>query len=176
MTAVLWFSQFIIIFSVPSLSCFLMAIFSCHFDGHPRFSTFVIPKSFTSTGKVDVSIKYAIVTHLNKQRPDNVIITSVYFSCCSEALTCESPPEFLWTYLTSDLSSMSRRQQINAAAMEDSQLVLTHRLQFRLTGPCLLRGNNEWVRRSDYYKWLWLVLTMNGLLRHILQPPLIHLT
>lgn len=92
MTAVLWFSQFIIIFSVPSLSCFLMAIFSCHFDGHPQFSTFVIPNSFTSTSKVDVSIKYAIVTHLNKQRPDNVVITSVYFSCCSEALTCESPP------------------------------------------------------------------------------------
>lgn len=105
-----------------------------------------IHKSFISTSR-DVSIKCAIVTHLNKRCPDNVIITSVcFFLCCSGALTCESPV-FLWTCLTSDLSSMSRRQQMAAAAIEGSQLVLTHRLQFRLTGPCLLRGNNEWVRR-----------------------------
>lgn len=94
---------------------------------------------------------------------------SVLFSCCCGALTCESP-EFLWTYLTSDLPSMSHRQQIAAAAMEGFQLVLTHIFQFRLTGPCLLWGNNEWVRRSDYYKWLWLVLTINDLLRRILHP------
>lgn len=92
-----------------------------------------------------------------------------FFSCCSGALTCESP-QFLWTYLTSDLSSMCRRQQIAAAATEGSQSVLTHRPQFRLTGTCLLGGNNEWVRRSDYYKWFWLVLNVNDLLRHILRP------
>lgn len=161
------FSQFIVRFCIPSSSCFL-AIFSCHFDGHPRYLTFGIPTSFTSTSKADTSIKYAIVEHLNKRRPDNVIITSVYFW----GINMWKPPEFLWTYLTSDLSSMSGRQQINAAAMEGSQLVLTHRLQFRLTGPCLLRGNNEWVRRSDYYKWFWLVLTMNGWLNRILHLPL----
>lgn len=102
MTAVLWFSQFIIIFSLPSLSCFLMAIFSCHFDGHPQFSTFVIPNSFTSTSKVDVSIKYAIVTHLNKQRPDNVVITSVFLVLLWSINMWKPPPptpsscELIW--------------------------------------------------------------------------------
>ncbi|KAM8767883.1 uncharacterized protein AB9X84_006597 [Acanthopagrus schlegelii] len=37
------------------------------------------------------------------------------------------------------------RQQIAAAATEGSQSVLTHRPQFRLTGTCLLGGNNEAV-------------------------------
>lgn len=118
-----------------------------------------------------MSVKCEIVTAFNKQCPDNVIITSVFFLCCSEALTCESP-EFLWTYLTSDLLSMCRRQQIAAAGMEGPRLVLTHRLQFRLTETCLLRGNNGWVRISDYYKWFWLVFTINDLLRHILYPPI----
>lgn len=164
------FRKFIII-SPACKSRAPMSFFSCHFEGHPQFWTWGIPKSFTSASSVDMSIKRAIVAHLNKQRPDNVIITSlwVFFPCCSGALTCESP-QFLWTYLTSDLSSMCRRQQIAAAATEGSQLVLTHRPQFTLTGTCLLGGNNEWVRISDCYKWLWLVLNVNDLLRHILHP------
>ncbi|CAJ1083372.1 Hypothetical predicted protein [Xyrichtys novacula] len=35
------------------------------------------------------------------------------------------------------------QQQIAAAAMEGSQSVLTHRLQFRWTGTCLLGGDIE---------------------------------
>ena len=103
------------------------------------------------------------------QRYNHLTVFFFFFPCFSGALTCESP-QFLWTYLTSDLSSMCRRQQIAAAATEGSQSVLTHSPKFRLTGTCLLGGNNEWVRRSDYYKWLWLVLNVNDLLRHILHP------
>ncbi|CAK6949290.1 unnamed protein product [Scomber scombrus] len=36
-----------------------------------------------------------------------------------------------------------QKQQIASAGMEGSHLVLTHRLQFRLTWTCLLSGNNE---------------------------------
>lgn len=35
-------------------------------------------------------------------------------------------------------------------------------------GPRLLSANKEWVRRSDYYKCFWLVLSMNVLLRRAL--------
>lgn len=127
-----------------------------YLDGHLQFLTFGFSESFTSTIKISVSIKYAIVTFKQAVSWQRYNHPCVFFLCCAETLTCERP-EFLWTCLTSDLYTMSRRQQISAAAMEGSTLVLTRRLQFRSTEPCLLRVDKESVRRTDCCKWCWLL-------------------
>lgn len=69
------FRKFIVI--SPACKSRPTSVFSCHFAGHPQFWTWGIPKTFTSTSSVDMSINREIVAHWNKQRPDNVIITSV---------------------------------------------------------------------------------------------------
>lgn len=151
-----YFSPFIVFSSLIYIYSIHMSCYPSYFDGHFQFLTFGISKYFASTSQVNMSIKYQSVSPLNKRHPDNIIITSVCFLWRAATLPCESR-EFLWTCLTSDLSSVSRRQQPSAAALEGPRLVLTSGLRCWSTEPPLPRvtkSEEKALLTCFYHGWL----------------------